>query len=48
MSERRGCGVDEGYAIVGQTYDLKVLQIVNYCVTVSMRIPKLILEKKKI
>lgn len=48
VSERRGCGFDEGYAIVGQTCDLKVLQIVNYCVTVSMRIPKLILEKKKI
>jgi len=43
VCRRRGCGFDEAYAIVGQTSDLKILQVVNYCTTLSIQIPKAVL-----
>ena len=43
VCKRRSCGFDEAYAIVGQTSDLKVLQVVNYCTTLSIQIPKALL-----
>lgn len=43
VCQRRNCGFDEAYAIVGQTSDLKVLQVVNYCTTLSIQIPKALL-----
>lgn len=38
---------DEAYALVGQTSDLKILQVVNPWYTISMDIPKWILMKKE-
>ena len=47
VQQQNGCSFDEAYALVGQTSDLRILQIVNYCTTISMAIPKSILEKQK-
>lgn len=38
---------DEAYAIAGQTSDLKILQVVNPWYTVSMEIPKSVLQNAK-
>ena len=43
VCQRRGCSFDEAYAIVGQTSDLKILQVVNYCTSLSLQIPKSLL-----
>lgn len=42
--EHSGCTFDEAYAIAGQTSDLKILQVVNPWLTVSMEIPKSVLK----
>ena len=39
-----GCDFDEAYALVGQTSDLKICQVVNPDCTVSMEIPKAVLK----
>lgn len=48
VSEHNSCDLDEAYALVGQTADLKIEQIVNPQATISMEIPKAVLLKKDI
>lgn len=46
--EHNGCSFDEAYALVGQTADLKVCQVVNPVGTVSMEIPQIVLKNKEL
>ena len=46
--EHNGCSFDEAYALVGQTADLKVCQVVNPVGTVSMEIPQICFENKEL
>ena len=44
VMSHNGCDFDEAYALVGQTSDLKICQVVNPDCTVSMEIPKAVLK----
>lgn len=44
VQQRTGLGFDEAYALVGQTSDLKILQVVNYSSSIVMEIPKAVLQ----
>ena len=48
VMERNGCSFDEAYALVGQTSDLKICQVVNPDCTVSMEIPKHVLKSREL
>ena len=43
VQQRTGLSFDEAYALVGQTSDLKILQVVNYSSSIAMEIPKTVL-----
>lgn len=48
VMRHNGCGFDEAYALVGQTSDLKICQVVNPDCTVSMEIPKSVLKNREL
>lgn len=44
VQEKNNCVFDEAYALVGQTSNLKIMQVVNPVFTISMEIPKSVLK----
>lgn len=44
VQEKNHCGFDEAYALVGQTSNLKIMQVVNPVFTISIEIPKNVLK----
>jgi amidase len=44
VQEINNCSFDEAYALVGQTSNLKIMQVVNPVFTVSIEIPKQVLK----
>jgi acetamidase/formamidase len=44
VRERNHCTFDDAYALVGQTANLKIMQVVNPIFTLSIEIPKQVLK----
>lgn len=44
VQEKNHCVFDEAYALVGQTSNLKIMQVVNPVFTISIEIPKKVLK----
>ena len=44
VREKNNCSFDEAYALIGQTANLKIMQVVNPVYTISIEIPKRVLK----